>query len=252
MSKRYKNPPIMEVIFEVNLSQDTSWDLAVPGLIYEKIKDRFPVREPRVVQEVNFVSGPDGIKQEVRTSERTLFFQNDRKMLVQVGPRIISLHSLKFYPGWDNFKSVIEDVYKALNEVVSIKGLERLALRYINRIDIRGERIEPSDFFEVYIHLGKNLPQDIVNFNLECIFPFEEGRDLCKLQLFSPRPPIPPQNVLSLFLDIVYFLANPGSVKSEEVLEWTEKAHKEIERIFEGSITDRLREQFERSESEYD
>lgn len=234
----------MEALFEVRFSPDTSWDLAIPGLIYERIRGRFPHREARIAQELNVVSGPEGIKQEVRTSERSLFFQEDRRMLVQIGPRVVSVHCLKPYPGWEVFKSASEEVYKALGEVVEFSEFERIALRYINEIIIRENRVEPKDYFNIYIYLGEQLPQDMINFNIECMFPFEEGRDICRLQLFVPHTPTPEEARINFLLDIGYFLTNPKGVSSEQVMEWLEKAHGRIEAIFEGSITDKLRNLF--------
>lgn len=52
MGKKYKNPPIVEVVCEFRLSDDTLWDLTIPGLLYEKLKDEFLHREQRLFQEV--------------------------------------------------------------------------------------------------------------------------------------------------------------------------------------------------------
>ena len=251
MGKKYENPPLVEAIFEVTLTQDTSWDLAVVGLVYERIKEKFPHRESRIVQELNITAGPEGVKQEVRTSERSFFFRSDRRMLVQIGPRLLAVNSLKPYPGWTDFKSNIEEVFNAFCEVVEVKGLEKMALRYINLIEITEDRIEPKDFFKIYIHLGEQFPRELVNYNIECLFPFDGGKNLCRLQLRFPflqipTPQIPTQAPRSFLLDIYYTLAQPISVETEEVLKWLEEAHNRIESIFEGSITERLREQFRR------
>lgn len=244
MDVRYDKPPLLEAIFEVRFPQATSWDLAIPGLIYERLKERFPQREAKIAQEMNIVSGPEGFKQEIRTTERSLFFQSDRKMLVQVGPRVVSVHCLKPYPGWATFKSAIEEIYNALGEVVETKQLEKIALRYINRIEITESKIEPKDYFNLYIYLGEKLPQDMVNFNIECIFPYERERDLCRLQFATLPPPTPSQPMFNFLLDIGYFLATPQVIKSEEVLNWVEIAHQRIQDIFEGSITNKLRALF--------
>ena len=46
-------------------------------------------------------------------------------------------------------------------------------------------------------------------------------------------------------LDIDYFLAHPRAVEATRALDWVEEAHNQVEQIFEGCITDRLRELFE-------
>jgi uncharacterized protein (TIGR04255 family) len=57
---------------------------------------------------------------------------------------------------------------------------------------------------------------------------------------------IPASGGRSLFrLDIDYFLARPGAVEPAEALAWVEEAHSQVEKVFEGCITDKLREMFE-------
>lgn len=245
MERRYEKAPLLEAVFEIRFTQRASWDLTIPGLIYERIKGRFPQKERRVAQEIGIVVGPEGLTQQARTSELSLFFQQDRKMLVQVGPRVVSLHCLRPYPGWGLFKESIAEIYNAIENVVEIKELERIALRYINMIEIDEKRIEPKDYFNIYIFLGEQLPQDMVHFNIECVFPYEEGRDVCRIQFTTPFPTTPTPTGINFLLDIGYFLANPESIRSEQVLEWLEMAHQRIQNIFEGSITDKLRKLFQ-------
>ena len=134
MSKQYANPPIIEAVCEFRFTPDTPWDLTVPGLVYEKIKDKFPQKEQRTVQEIEIKQTPQGIQQEVRTFDRVLFLENTRKMLVQLGPRVLAVNSLKPYPGWEKFEVAIREAFEALTTIVEVKGLQRIGLRYINQI----------------------------------------------------------------------------------------------------------------------
>ncbi len=45
MGEKYVNPPVVEVVCEFKVSEKKAWDLAVPGLLYNKIKDLFPKRQ---------------------------------------------------------------------------------------------------------------------------------------------------------------------------------------------------------------
>jgi uncharacterized protein (TIGR04255 family) len=78
MGKRYANPPLVEAVCEFRLAAETLWDLAIPGLLYEKIKNKFPIREQRTVQEVELVSGATGLQQQVRANERMMLFTRDK------------------------------------------------------------------------------------------------------------------------------------------------------------------------------
>jgi len=118
----------------------------------------------------------------------------------------------------------------------------RIGLRYINKIEIP-EVINLETYFDFRPFLGRNLPQDIVNFMVGCMFPFDEGRNLCKVALQKVAPDTHGHN--AFILDLDYFLTQPKAITSKEVLNWIENAHNKIEKIFEGCIKDPLRDIFE-------
>lgn len=241
MGRKYANPPVVEAVCEFRLTPDTSWDMTIPGLVYERLRDEFPNREQRLIQEVELAQGPEGFQQQIRTSERILFLTEDRKVFVQVGPRLLAINCLKPYPTWENFKPRIRKAFESLNEVTDVKGLQRIGLRYINQIVIPASLTELKDYFQFHLSLGPELPQNMVNFVAGCEFAYND-RDLCRVQLMPVASGISEQ--LTLILDIDYFLAKPRGIEPEQAMEWVEEAHDKVEEIFEGCITDRLREIF--------
>jgi len=242
MGRRYKNPPLVEAVCEFRLTRDTHWDLTIPGLFYEGVKEVFPHREQRSVQELQIIQEPQGFRQELRVSERVLLFSPDRNLLVQIGPRLLVVNALKPYPTWQGFKPCIEMAWKKLQEIVDIQGLERIGLRYINRIELpKEEVVKLSDYFDFYLTIGPRLPQVMGSFIAGAEFPYKEGRDRCRVQL---TPESNSGEKRALLLDIDYFLAKPRAVGVSEALQWVEEAHTQVEEIFEGCITDRLRELF--------
>jgi len=243
MSKKYGNDPIVEAVCEFRLTPDSKWDLTIPGLVYEKVSNDFPNKEQRLIQEVELTQSPQGMQQQIRTSERVLFLTDNRKMFIQVGPHFLAINCLKPYPAWEGFKPWIEKAFSALTEVVEVERLQRIGLRYINRIEIPGQSVNLDNYFEFRPFLGQNLPQNMVNFIIQCLLPFFGQRDSCKVQLTNAVPDRP-DNV-SFLLDLDYFLAQPLVVLSNQALEWVENAHKKVEEIFEGSINESLREIFQ-------
>ncbi|MGQ9663598.1 MAG: TIGR04255 family protein [Kiritimatiellia bacterium] len=240
--KRYKDPPIVEAVCEFRLSRDTPWDLAVPGLLYERLKEQFPNREQRLVQEVETVGSPQGIQHQIRSSERIMLFGEGRRAFVQLGPYLLAINILKPYPSWPHFKQTIGRVWESLWETIEVKGLERIGLRYINRIEVPSPIERLKDYFAFYVFLGERLPQRMASFLAGGEFIFAEGRDRCRVQLSSATAD--PQGRTELLLDIDYFLARPNEVYPQDAIGWIEEAHNQVEHIFEGCITDTLRELF--------
>ncbi|RLA98417.1 MAG: TIGR04255 family protein [Deltaproteobacteria bacterium] len=244
MGRKYRNPPIVEAVCEFRLTPDTPWDLTIPGLFFEKVKSTFTQREQRVIQEVELSQEPQGLQQQIRTTERILLFTQDKKMLVQLGPRLLVVNALKPYPTWQRFKPLIETAWEGLKSVLEVRGLQRIGLRYINRIElpVPVEFVGISEYFAFYPFVGPQLPRNMVSFIIGGEFPYKEGRDRCRVQL----TPAPDSGDKSAFmLDIDYFLARSREIEVGKALDWVEEAHSQVEAVFEGCITDVLRKMFE-------
>lgn len=243
MERKYAKSPIVEAVCEFRLTGDSPWDPTVPGLVYNLIGNDFPKKELKVVRDIDITPTKEGLRQEMRTTERAWFLAEDRKSFVQIGPHLLAVNYLSPYPGWAAFKPGIEKGLRALVTKIEVKGLERIGLRYINRIEIPGPPVNLDDHFAFRPFLGSELPQNMNGFVLSCLFPFADGRDLCKLALTTAAPDRP--DVAPFILDLDYFLAKARTVPIEQALEWLEAAHQKVVDVFEGCITDRLRETFE-------
>lgn len=240
MSRKYASPPIMEAVCEFRLTPDTNWDLTIPGLLYEKLKDDFPKKEQRFIQEAGIAGTPQEVHQTIKApQERILFLTEDGKRFIQVGPQLLATHCLAPYPSWDRFKPHIRKAFESLIKTVEVKGLQRIGLRYVNKIEIPHKPVKLEDYFGLYPFLCENLPQEIDSFIVGCLFPFDNRRDFCKVQLTTAAPDNP--DCIGFILDLDYFLDKPNAVPVTQSLEWMEEAHQHIEEIFEGCINDRLR-----------
>jgi uncharacterized protein (TIGR04255 family) len=245
MSRQYINPPVVEAVCEFRLSSDTKWDLTIPGLVYERIQDRFPHKEQHIVSDIEINQEANGIKQQVRTNERIWFLTEDRKLFIQIGTRFLAINCLAPYPTWQSFKPSIDRAYETLSSIVSIQGLERIGLRYVNRIEIAALNLELATFFQFWPYLGERLPQAMKAFIVGCLLPYSDDRDACRIQLTTAVTEQPDTG--GFVLDLDYFLAQPNTVSPENALDWVEGAHQNVETVFEGCITDGLREIFERA-----
>jgi uncharacterized protein (TIGR04255 family) len=243
MGRKYRNPPIVEALCEFRFEPGAPWDMAIPGLVYERIRDVFPKRRQAKIFEVAVGAGPEGIEQQVIPADRIQFLREDEKALVQVGPNLLAVNHLKPYPTWQEFLPLIRQGFDAYLAAANPKGIQRIGLRYINRIEIAGERVELADYLEFRPFVGERLPQDYDPFIVGIQIPFEDSRDVLRLQLASATVEIP--GTVAVMLDLDYFLAQPGGVSQDDVFKWTEIAHAHVEEVFEACITDRLRQVFE-------
>jgi uncharacterized protein (TIGR04255 family) len=70
--------------------------------------------------------------------------------------------------------------FNIYRETVKPETIRRIALRYINRIDITSNHISLEDYFEFRPFMRQKMLQDISAFTLGIQIPHEETRDKLK------------------------------------------------------------------------
>ncbi|MDQ2809093.1 MAG: TIGR04255 family protein [Chloroflexota bacterium] len=247
MTGVYRNPPVIEAVCEFRFQPDSAWDLAMPGLIYEKVRRSFPVRQQPVQLSIA-IGGPSSEPPPIFEPMPVMrFLRKDEKALIQVGPQLLSVNQLKPYRNWSTFRKMIENALAVYREVAQPKSVQRIGLRYINRIELGSPAVRLEDYFEFRPFLGDGLPQHYTEFYVAVQTPNEDQRDRLKMQLTNTAN-LPPGGP-AFALDLEYFLANPGTVDLEGAMAWVELAHRYVEEAFEASTTPQLREEFGRSQA---
>ncbi len=245
MRKRYKNPPLIEALCEFYFAPEISQDFdSIINLLYEKIQNGFPKRYRLQLQasQINIdTSGTPEITAQLLPLVR--FQSSTEQVLIQIGQNLLTVNHLKPYTSWEEFLPSVEMGFNAYREVVKPKTINRVALRYINRIEIASNRIDLENYFDFRPFIKQKLLQDLSAFNLGIQIPREEARDALNIQLASIESGSP--TIVAIMLDLTYSLVKSENVKLDNITEWLSIAHNHIEDAFEACITDQLRNKFE-------
>lgn len=247
----YKNSPIREAVCEFRFSKDTEWNKDLPSKLYDIVKSEFPIKEIRKEHrlEVKFEAKPQkkGVRNpKIEHSDRFLFLDKERKFIIQIAPKMISVNALKPYPSWKIFNEKIGYAYNKINELTDVRGIERIGLIYVNKIDVPEKLSDLKDYFRFYPQMPENLNLNVGNFNLGCDFTFDGGNDMCRVQLGRAIPE--KKDGMAFLLSTDYFTAKPGSISPGDALSWTQNAHDEIKKIFKGCITEKMESLFNGAE----
>lgn len=239
MSRKYKSPPIVEALCEFQFEPDTSWDLVMPGLIYDELRDEFPGREPdRVLLQTSGKSGP-----RVQYSEAISFLRKDERVAVLIGPNILSVNHLAPYSSWEEFVPLIRRSFEVYRNVVEPKQLQSVQLRYINDITVPTGYSEIENYLNLRPFVGGNLPQSFRAFITGIQVPHENHRDSLKIEVQGSSEP--ESESIRVTLDLDYLLLETDEIDLDTVFDWLIVAHSRIEGAFESCITDEARGLFE-------
>ena len=240
MGKKYKNSPIIEALCEFQFVPSQPWDLTIPGLMYEKVKGTFPDRQQQVGIGVQFRPTEKGFEHKVEPAPpRIQFHRKDKTALIQIATDLLVVNQLKPYRTWAEFKSVVLGALQTYEGVANPKGFKRIGLRYINRINIKAESVELSEYIDFYPYIPQDIPQLHTNFISRVEIPYVDNRDRMLVTVGSTPPESP--NTTSIVLDIDYIMAVPEAIPIQACQEWIEQAHSVIEKTFESCIKDKSR-----------
>ncbi len=238
MGVRYKTPPIIEAVCEFRFEPTSAWDMTIPGLVYEALRQSFPVRQTRKGFNLELISGAQSLTHTTEQVNMAQFLSVDKTRLVQVAHDLISVNHLAPYESWNAFLPDIKSGFQSYCNVAEPGSIQRIGLRYINRVlDAGWEQFAFRPLFETRPALNPR------SFIVGIEIPFENERDRLRMQLSSALG-----DAQAVILDLDYYLATPGTIEIGQALSWVEQAHSHLESAFEDCLTDDLRQRFERQE----
>jgi uncharacterized protein (TIGR04255 family) len=253
----YPNDSLRWVAAEVRHPPIDEFATSIPTAFRDHIRDQFPIPEEQTQLSVSV--GPAGPSAQQVLQHR--FVRRDRLMSVTVGRDAVTLETTE-YAGWTSFSGLLVDVLRALEEGRRPDGIVRVGLRYIDEIRLP----EPPENFqdwsgwlddrlvapfmlnnELQLANGTVLLQYGEPPGYVTVFraaPFAAGRTV---QLGGAlRMPVKTPDGPYFLLDTDASWADPdGQIPefaSGRLAEILNDLHKTCSRLFEVSITDRLRE----------
>ena len=144
----FPNPPLVLTVLEIRypeLSEDfgeREW-----REMGEAVRDRLPLSEPMVEQQVNLVvGGPVPAQQSVQSRRIQRFSARDRTTALLVKPDALVIETTA-YDGWvESFRPLVVEVVEAAERVFRPNGVLRIGLRYIDEIRVPGIEEPPGDW----------------------------------------------------------------------------------------------------------
>ncbi len=254
--KVYRNPPIAMVAVEIRHSGTDPVTEAGYTAIRQKLRKQWPVQLP--AQEVTVDFGSSGLPPAVIEYRR--FASGDRRTAIAIRPASTTVETVD-YKGWDDLRVTLRAALNVRAEVSEPSGYERVGLRYIDEIRVPTEG-DPMDWSPwVHASLLAAQPDEKVDLPQSdwlgmSHFGPADGRSL--VLRYGPRKgyAVEPKGHLwraetpagSFFLlDLDSFWeASGGRVpefKPDELTARCDDLHAPVRRLFEGLITDKLRQE---------
>ena len=241
--RKYNNPPVQEALCEIFFS-GAAWDSTVPGAFYHEIEQEYPKKGQLKEVGVEFsFSERERIAKFLENNDRMQFRKSDGSQIVQIGQNLFVVNQLKPYPRFEEWFPVVKDKFKILMKFVKPAKIEKIGVRYINRIVIPKQIVRMEEYFDIFPELPKRLGDQHGPFMLRLEVPAKHPSH--RLLVTFATAPATDQNSSVFALDLYDIYEQPITPDIEQVVKIATEGHENIEPAFEGCIKDSLRTIFD-------
>ena len=240
--KAYKKPPIIEAVIEIRFA-DSINDQQLEKLI-SKQKSKFNIQK---IEEVELKISPQAeasAHAETKTNlvGYKLISNTDTSNIVQVKNNAISVSRLPPYEGWP---ALLDDLKKYYSWYTNkkFKPLNRIGVRYINRIDIPADegKIEIEDYFKIFPHVPKTKFPDMNRFLVQTVAAIDNDK-LLTINLHSTPSPLLKHVSMIFDLDVAQQTNLP--INESKLFELLEVIRDKKDAFFEDLLTPKCKRLF--------
>lgn len=242
----FTNAPITEAILDIKAKLPDGVGLNIFDEFQENIKDRFKNRKTKHSFEavLKFSPGKDESSPITPKNriEGYLFESKNEKKIVQAGLNGFTFNKLQPYENWNKFHYEARELWELYSKIVKPISVDRIALRYINRIEIP----LPFDDFSEYIltnpQIAPGLPQALSHFLMRIEIPNDEIEAIAIITQTMQKTT--KSQKLPLIFDIDIIKTGNYSKKESEIWNDFNLLRHFKNEIFFNSITEKTKELF--------
>jgi len=247
MQISFPNPPIAEAVLDIRVNLPKDVNLDILASFQEQIKDQFPIKKDQYSWQGG-LQIKAGSAPEVMTSSGGmngfLFHSSDNKKIVQARLDGFAFNKLKPYSNWDVFSREAKYYWEAYRTLAKPTNVIRVALRYINRIEIPMPFKDFKEYILTVPDLAPGLPQELSGFFTQLVVPKPEIQATA-LILETMDKIDEGRKVLPFIFDIDVSCNNLFEPSSTEIWDKFEQLRGFKNQIFVNSVTAKAKELFQ-------
>ncbi len=152
----------------------------------------------------------------------------------------ITYNQLKPYEDWEKFRDEFRKLFDIYQKDFSFGVIERVGLRYINRIEIPSSFFELEDYFKTFPAVSKKLPQSMSEFFFRLILR-NSKKNLITVVNQTIDTTYSDEKRTAIVFDIDVSTAPSFQVKIADFWTFIEEVKDEANLIFFESITDKTK-----------
>ncbi len=238
----YPNAPITEALIDIQVETGATVDALDP--IQGGEEAAYPTVEKMTANTGALVFRPDMSPIAHATSQPIGYLarSQDGLQIYQARSNGFTFSRLARYPHWGVFSGEARRLWDKYRAVTKPSAITRVAVRYVNRIDIPLPVKSFGDYLRTAPQLSPDLPQGLSGYFMQLMIPLTDIKceGIINQALIEPAKP----EVVSVVIDIDIFRAVELPADEEQLWELLEQLRTAKNKVFEACITDEARRLF--------
>ncbi|WP_212005994.1 TIGR04255 family protein [Chitinophaga sp. HK235] len=237
ISKKYITPPFLEAICRFRFATHEGVSLfQVIDDFYQTIKSDFPKKSILTSRGLNVdIENFDEIGPLREDIELFKFYNETGNLIVQIGETVLTVNHLRPYSSWENYSTTVLSILKRFGSVFKFNLFAKVAIRYLNKIDISSDEFDLEDYFNLKLQVPHEMESTLMGgFDIRSNLWTEDRQNVYTLALKTA--PGNNDKSYSFIFELGYFNADDG-IKIDEIDNWFDNAHECLNKAFESTLT---------------
>lgn len=239
MPVQYERAPITEALIDIRVEDGRGPAIAVLESLHKEIRNQYPVKSKRIYVAGQFSAGEEVGAVATQRLMGFSFSSSDGKQIFQARMDGFTFSRLRPYGNWNELRDEARRLWRIYRKSAKAAKISRVAVRYINQIDIPVPQIDYKEYFRTSPEVSPDLPQGLSGFFMRLQFPQDDIGGMLILTQTAVPPPSP--SMTSVILDLDVLKENVAFQSDEEVWILLEKLRDRKNKFFEGCITEKTR-----------
>lgn len=238
-TRHYSKAPLTEAVLDIRVELPSEVTLQELKKIQEGEEERYPRKEESlfVVGHMSMGSQVGASAQQTHNGYR--FVSPDNRQIFQARIDGFTFSRLAPYETWDSFRDEAHRLWKLYRQITKPKNITRLALRYINRLDLPLPLEDFKDYLRTIPEISPNMSQGLSGYFMQLQLPQTDLEAMLVLNQTLIPPPSP--NLVSVVLDFDLFCKDNVPGEDQDIWKRFETLRTRKNEVFEACITDKTR-----------
>lgn len=239
----YSKAPITEALIDIRAELSTPVLFEDLHAIRSQVHSDYPHEETRNRAEGVFQFG-ESLQASAQQKPWGLMFRNEAKnQVLQVGLSGFTFSRLEPYEDFEHLRDEARRLWDIYRQAAHPKKVTRIAVRYINQLNLPGPSVEPQDYLNIFPQVSDKLPPELRDFGAYfmsiALFQSDLKGVLSLREAIAP-PKIP--DTISIVLDLDLYVEAPQVTDEHELWAFFDRLRDRKNVYFEACITDKTRE----------